>query len=70
MTAEYKARVIKKAAHYFVAGDDGFFVYWPTQAVQGAYTAHDLRIIADELDARNKDWQESINEYFATRAES
>jgi hypothetical protein len=37
----------------FVAGDDGYYVFWPTTN-NGAYTASDLRDIADELDRRNE----------------
>ena len=38
--------------------DDGFRYFWVKD--RGAFSATDLRIIADELDARNKDWAEQI----------
>lgn len=38
--------------------DDGFQYFWIKN--RGALSANDLRIIADELDRRNKDWQEQI----------
>ena len=37
----------------FVAGDDGYYVFWPTTN-KGAYTARDLRVLAVELDRRNE----------------
>ena len=37
----------------FVAGDDGYYLFWPITN-NGAYTARDLRAIADELDRRNE----------------
>jgi hypothetical protein len=37
----------------FVAGDDGYYVFWPTTN-NGAYTARNLRALADELDRRNE----------------
>jgi len=38
--------------------DDGFQHFWVKD--RGAFSATDLRIIADELDARNKDWREQV----------
>jgi type IV secretory pathway VirJ component len=46
-----------------VTGDDGFVYYWPSK--NGALSAHDLRIIADELDRRNARWEAEITAYFA-----
>lgn len=46
----------------FVTGDDGFVMYWPRGV--GGLTAQDLRDLADELDNRNKAWEEDINAYF------
>ena len=37
--------------------EDGFQYYWTNR---GALTADNLRTIADELDRRNKDWQDLI----------
>lgn len=47
----------------FVTFEDGFVYFWPTG--QGGFSAHQLREIADELDLRNKDIQNDIDEYFA-----
>ena len=38
--------------------DDGYQYFWIKD--RGALSATDLRIIADELDARNKDWREQV----------
>ena len=51
------------AAGDFVTGDDGFVCFWPAK-VLGAFTSHNLRVIADELDKRNKAWEEDIEKYF------
>lgn len=48
-----------------IAGDDGFFIFWPARITGGALTADNLRTIADELDRRNAPWQKEIDEYFA-----
>lgn len=43
--------------------DDGYLYFWPVKN-EGAYSAHDLREIADELDRRNEPWDKQVNEYF------
>ena len=48
----------------FLAGDDGFVVFWPIPT-RGGFTAHDLRLIADELDRRNAKWSAEIDVHFA-----
>lgn len=47
----------------FVYLEDGFLYYAP-EATGGCISAHELRTIADELDKRNKAWEEQIDEYF------
>lgn len=39
--------------------DDGYLYWEPTG--NGAFSAADLRIIANELDKRNKPWDDQIN---------
>lgn len=46
----------------FVYLEDGFLYYWPSHG--GAIPAYQLRQLADELDKRNKDWQEQMDNYF------
>jgi len=41
-----------------LAGDDGYLIYWPSGG--GALSAAMLRVIADELDRRNKPWDDII----------
>jgi hypothetical protein len=55
------SRIIELAQAYteFITGDDGFVVYWPKKERWGAYTAHDLRSLADELDRRNAAWPDT-----------
>lgn len=42
--------------------EDGFVYYFPSKG--GAIAAHQLRWLADELDRRNEEWQQQINQYF------
>ena len=49
----------------FVTLDDGYVYYWPTSG--GAISAQQLRELATELDRRNKDWDDHINEYFENK---
>ncbi|EPR09803.1 hypothetical protein M527_06655 [Sphingobium indicum IP26] len=46
----------------FVAGDDGYMVYWP-KGCHGAFNAWTLRLFADELDRRNADWDRHFNDH-------
>lgn len=49
-----------------VAGDDGYYVFWPHKTT-GAYTSRDLREIADELDLKNKKWDKQVRKYFGRK---
>lgn len=42
-----------------VQGDDGFWVFWPTEN-KGGWSATALRVIADELEKRNEPWRKKI----------
>ena len=55
--SEYRNRVIASLEQNKDIGplDDGFQHFWVKD--RGALSATDLRIIADELDARNADWK-------------
>lgn len=47
----------------FVKLDDGFVYFWPDKSPHGAYAAHHLRQLADELDRRNAKWQADLDYY-------
>lgn len=49
----------------FVMDVDGYIYYWPQG--QGCLAPHHLRWIADELDRRNKPWDDEINRYFSEK---
>ena len=53
----------------FVTEVDGFVYWWP-DLVDGHMNSSHLRIIADELDKRNKPMQKSIDDYFKNRSEN
>lgn len=42
-----------------ITGDDGYRVFWPDHR-RGFLDAFALRVIADELDRLNKDWDEQV----------
>lgn len=44
----------------FVVGEDGCTVFWPDGFARGAFNAWHLRLIADELDRRNRDWFDQV----------
>lgn len=53
----------------FVYLEDGFLYYAP-EATGGCIAAHELRALADELDRRNKTWEDQVNEYFRNQQRS
>lgn len=46
----------------FITEIDGFVYWWPKRT--GYLSAYQLRHLADELDKRNKEWEDNINSYF------
>jgi len=62
-------RVVRLAYEHgdIIAGDDGFYIYWPSQSEQrGALTEWDLRAIADELARINAPWAAEIEQHFSS----
>jgi len=59
------ARILAEAdkRKEFVTGEDGYVVYWPAK-LGGAYSSWVMRLIADELDRRNADWDRQMQETF------
>ena len=57
-----KNKVIKHLEDEFVTDVDGFVYWWPSGT--GHHASHHLRWIAEELDSRNKEWNDKINETF------
>jgi hypothetical protein len=58
---EYIERLLEVVDKDILQEVDGMYYYFPTGT--GMLASHGLRIIADELDRRNKDWNEQINKY-------
>lgn len=58
------ARVIEVADNRreFVQDVDGYVYWWPDGSTNGHLAACHLRILADELDRRNKPWDDYITE--------
>ena len=38
---------------------DGFYKYWP-KAGQGYILPHQMRLLADYIDAKNRDWEDQL----------
>lgn len=64
---DYQKHVVETAAERgeFVTLEDGYLYYWPNKENLGALDSSTLRLLADELDTRNKPWDDKINEYFS-----
>lgn len=64
---EHKQRLISllDTRKHFVTGEDGYVIFWPT-GNNGAFTSYDLRLMADELDARNKEWDKQVRKDLTT----
>lgn len=56
-----KTRLIQAVDKNILKDVDGFYYYAPSGI--GLRTSYNLREIADELDRRNKDWEDYINNY-------
>lgn len=58
---DWKAELIAliDAKREFGTDVDGYVYWWPTQN-GGYFASHQLRALADELDRRNKDWDEIV----------
>jgi hypothetical protein len=54
-----KARIIEVAEKDFVTDVDGYLYFWAPQG-GGGWASYALRIIADELDRRNKPWDDIV----------
>lgn len=61
-----KKRILELAEPDIVMSDDGYYYFWPTDP-KGAYSEWHLRVIADELKARNEKWDKHIEKYFETQ---
>jgi hypothetical protein len=47
----------------FIPLEDGYYYYWPRPG-KGGFSADNLRAIADELDRKNKPWDDQVQAYF------
>lgn len=56
--------IVEVCSDDLMRGDDGFLIFWPTSS-RGAYTAQNLRDLADHIDAGNVEWEKQLNEYHA-----
>jgi hypothetical protein len=57
--------MIEKIREDIVTLEDGFKYYWPESGT-GALSSSHLRLIADELDRLNKEWEDKIKDYFSS----
>ena len=64
---EFKARILEVTDSQLIQEVDGFYYYFPKDG--GFITSDGLRVIADELDRRNREWNEYINEHLPLAVE-
>jgi hypothetical protein len=59
---EERKRVVSLSAerNEFVTFSDGFVHYWPAGSPNGALSSWHLRVLADELDRRNRAWDARV----------
>jgi hypothetical protein len=57
-----RARVvsISAAREEFVTFEDGYSHWWPSGSANGALSSWHLRVLADELDRRNRSWDKQV----------
>lgn len=62
MPGEHIQRFINscEAKGEFISKADGYTYWAPSGYEHGILSSHSLRILADELDRRNKDWNETV----------
>lgn len=63
MNEETKKSIIEKldAGKCLETLDDGYLHFWPSPN-RGCFSADALRVIADELDRRNEEWDKQVRE--------
>lgn len=70
-TDDYAARVVKNSEDRgeFLMLEDGFCYYWPNPNNKGAMSSLDLRILSEELDRRNREWNDKLQKAFPAERE-
>ena len=58
----WEQNIRSKVRADFAALEDGYQYYWPSAENPGAISAAVLRIIADELDLANADWDAIVQQ--------
>lgn len=56
---EHHQKVLRAVEDDLIRAEDGYFVFWPMHT-RGFLRPGDLRIIADELDKRNRLWHDKV----------
>lgn len=49
-----------KSIGEFIRDVDGYYHYWPNPSLKGSWNSNALRLIADELDRVNKEWDTHV----------
>jgi len=58
-------RILDSAKEDICPMNDGYFYWFPSKTT-GGISAYQLRIIADELDKKNKKVDDAIKDYFSS----
>jgi len=51
----------------FFTDVSGYIYWWPHESTGGFLSSHQLRAIADELDRRNKPFDDEVQAFFASQ---
>ena len=53
-----------KSIGEYVLDADGYYYFWENPNLKGSWNSNALRVIADEMDKLNKEWDEHLQKYF------
>jgi len=58
MSEDFKKFVLDSVGKDILQAEDGYYIFWPD--TNGSYSPCALRIIVDELDRLNEDWDKEV----------
>lgn len=57
--------VNNKSVGEFIRDVDGYFYYWPNPSLKGSWNSNALKLIADELDKINKEYEVHLMQHLS-----
>lgn len=59
----YELLINNKSIGEYILDADGYYYFWENPNLKGSWNSNALRVIADEMDKLNKEWDEHITKY-------